>query len=110
MALRVSSPVTSHKSLLRLCRRFRLRRAIPFESARKAFLETNLRLISQKFPRLRNVGLRIADVPIARRIVFCIQLPAGDFFKLAKNFVQRDASTYAYIENFSGNICRFARE
>src|SRR5260370_30192376 len=106
----VSSPVTSHQSLLRLCRGFRLRRAVPFESTRQPFLETNLRLISQIFPRLRNVGLRIADVSIARRIVLRIELLACNFFELAKNFIQGDASTYPYIENFSGNICCFARQ
>src|SRR5713226_6927368 len=103
-ASRHQSRVTSHQSLLRLCRGLRLCLAIPLEGARQAFLEGNRRLIAKKFSRLRDVRLRVADVSIARRIVLRFERLAGDFSQLAKNFIEGDASPRADIENFSGNI------
>src|SRR2546421_8933839 len=103
-------PCSATMSLLCFHRRLHLRFTVPFERPRQSLLERYPRRIAKKFPRLRNIGLGIANVSLARRFVFRFERLAGDFSKLAQNFVEGNAPSHADIENFSRNIGSFARE
>ena len=85
-----------------------MRCAIPLESPHQTFFKVHLRVVMQKFARLRNVGLRIADVAIAWRVVFGLQARTGNFRKCCQDLVQRNSSASTNVEYFSGNIGRFA--
>src|ERR1700686_3749946 len=95
-----SSPVTSHQSLLRLCRGSRLGRAIPLVGAAQSFFEYDLRFVAEQFLRLSDISLGIANVSIARRLVLRLKRLAANFSKHANDLIQGHASTHAYIENF----------
>ena len=48
---------------------FRVGALVPLPGALETFFELDARLVAKDFARQRNVGLRIADVAVARRIV-----------------------------------------
>src|SRR5580700_940733 len=56
-----------------------LRGAVPLVSARKALLKRDFRGVAEEVAGLRNVGLRIANVAVARRIVLRGDFVTGDF-------------------------------
>src|SRR5258708_2009598 len=110
-SLRQSSvTITNHLSLLRLRRGLGLRLPIPLERPRQSFLKAHLRLIAKKFPRLRNVRLRITDVAIARRIVLGLKRFARDFSQFAEHLIEGNSSPHSNIENFPGYVGRFASQ
>src|SRR5260370_26753692 len=98
--------ITNHLSLLFLCRGLGPRLPIPLERPRQSFLKAHLRLIAKKFPRLRNIRLRIADVSIARRVVLVLKRLARDSSKLAEYIIERISSPHTDIENSYCNIDR----
>src|SRR5258708_29021380 len=84
--------ITNHLSLLFLCRGLGPRLPIPLERPRQSFLKAHLRLIAKKFPRLRNIRLRIADVSIARRVLLRLKPPSPDFSKLPPDNILKNTA------------------
>src|SRR6267142_2912490 len=85
------------------CSHLGLDGAIPLESARQAFLKAHLRVVIKTFPRLRDVRLGVADVSITGRLVLRLESLAGNFSKLAKDFIEGNALAHSDVENFSGS-------
>ena len=56
-----------------------LRGAVPLVGAREAFLKRDFRGVAEEVAGLGNVGLRIANVAVARRIVLRGDFLTGDF-------------------------------
>src|SRR5580693_6121070 len=89
--LRNSNLLSTSLLRLRLGLGLGLRLPVPFERARQAILKSDRRLVPEKISRLRNVRLRVADVPIPCWFVLGFQGLAGDLRERAQDFIEGDA-------------------
>src|ERR1700675_641173 len=83
-------------------------RLIPVPGAAEAFFEEDAGFVTENCARESDVRLRIADIARARRVVFCLDLLAGDFFEQFQDIIQRDPGARTTVENLSGSSRSFA--
>src|SRR5271165_1683845 len=81
---------------------------VPIPSAPQAFFKLHLRLIAEYRARQRNVGLRMQDVAVARRIVLRGNFLPSDLAKIQQDLIQGDARSGPAIKHFPGGILGFA--
>ena len=76
--------------------------AVPLPRAFQSFLKTDPGFIAENFLCEANIGLRMADVAIAGRIVFSFDGPARDIFECLQGVVQCIAVRRSEIKGRSG--------
>src|ERR1700757_2527718 len=77
---------------------------VPGPSAAETFFKLDDRLIAEDFSGERDVGLRIADVASARRIVLRLDFLTRDFFEQFNYLIQSDARAGAPVEDPSVRV------
>src|SRR5208337_4379787 len=84
--------------------------SIPLEGPPQAFLEENGWLVAEDFPRAADFRLGVADIAIARRFVFGLEILPGDFSQQIKGMIQRNAGAGTNVKDFSECAGGFAGE
>src|ERR1700682_2004422 len=85
-----------------------LARAKPIPGIFQAFFKSEARVVAQHISCEGDVRLRIANVSFARRIVFCLCGPAGNFFEQPQRLIQRVPGAGADVDGESRGALRFA--
>src|SRR5580704_10893397 len=79
---------------------------VPLEGAAEAFLEIDGGGVAEEIACGGDVGLRIADVALAVRVVLGFHWVTGNLAKELDDFVQGEAASDTDVENFAGDVAR----
>src|SRR5579859_4079510 len=87
-----------------------LRRAVPGKCAVQTFFKTDWRIKAEELACLRDIGLRIANVAVARWLILRLELLARNFCEELERLVQGKAAASSDVESLSGNVGSFTSE
>src|SRR5437867_5382858 len=75
---------------------------VPLDGIPKTFLETDLRLISEMFPRARNIRLRVLDVARTRIRINRRDILTRDFIDLMEHRIHGDPIAASHVKDLPG--------
>src|SRR5579859_3095865 len=105
-----SATILSNCSFFGLGFCFGLRRAVPGKCAVQTFFKTDWRIKAEELARLRDIGLRIANVPVARWLILRLELLAGNFCEELERLVQGKTAAGSHVESLARNVGGFTSE